>query len=592
MKKITFSIALALVCAVTARAVEQNNGLDFFLIEQYDKAKKFFEQQAGAGTGVAEANYYLGEIACIQGDLTQAKAYYEKGLAADPAYALNKVGLAKFLIKTDAQAADKGLTAISKSDKKNVVLLLAIAKVYYDNGMTEKADKMLASAAKADKKSPLVPMFNGDLKRTTDVGAAAGDYEQAILRNRSYLIPYIKIAQIYVNINPRAALERLAEALEIQPDYLPAKQYQARAYYNLGAYDRAIEIYQKIFDENTSPINDLTDYGASLFFAQRYNEAQAVINKGFAKAPNNFVLNRLMMYSALEQEDYEQGLAAAQRFFALPIGDNKYIPRDYTTYGDILSALPHPPSPPAPPAPPSASATAPAPPKPPVPPLEASIEKYNKAAELVSEKELPELYRQISEKLNKSAYFTAAADFYQKFVDAQMLLDGEIGAVEYFTLGQYYYKAAMQVSKDSTRLAELPAYLDRADSSFATVTELAPDNISSIIFRARIGALRDPNTELGVAKPFYEAALEVVLEKNSTDKYRRELLEIYRYLSYFYYVQYEAKGDVKTKAKEDDKQKTLDYCQKMLELDPNNAVAKQLTDALTEKPKPTAKKSK
>jgi tetratricopeptide (TPR) repeat protein len=646
-KKIVF-IALAVMFGAATRTAAQNQGVDFFLVEQYDKAKAFFEQQLKTGGNAAEANYYLGEIAYQQGKLDEAKTYYTKGLAADAAYPLNSVGLARFTAKTDPKAADKELQAAIKLDKKNVTLLLAAAKVYLENGMQENAEKTVTAADKADKKSPLVPMFNGDLKKSKDVGAAASEYEQAILRNRSYPIPYIKIAQIYVEVNPRAALERLGEVLEMQPDYLLAKQYQGRAYYNIGAYDRAIEVYQKIFNENTSPINDLTDYAAALFFAQRYEEAMRLINKGVAKDPNNFVLNRLLMYSALEQSDYEQGLTVAKKFFAIPLNNNKYIQRDYTTYGDLLGAkqqqqqqeltkqqqelarqqqavakqqeelvrqqqelarqattkqqkdaakqqmelarqqqnaaqqqI-------------AAAQQQLAAVKQQIvalrPQIDLAVAQYRKAVDIVPEAEQAEIYRQLSDKLNKGGYFEQAADFYQKYVEARMLQDGEIGAVEYFTLGQYYYKAATQIAKDSTRIAELPPLLDKADSAFATVTELAPDNISSILFRARINALRDPSSEAGLAKPVYEAALAVIVVKEDYQKqYRRELLEIYRYLSYYAYLQYD-KNDAKSKEKESYKQETLDFCQKMLALDPNNAIAKQLTDALTEQPKPAAKK--
>ncbi|GHT80853.1 hypothetical protein FACS189467_3900 [Bacteroidia bacterium] len=565
-------LVVAFVCCVVTRVNAQNRGVDLFLVEQYDKAKDFFAQQLNSGGNVAEANYYLGEIAYIQGNTNQAKTYYEQGLAADPLYNLNKIGLLKFSIKNDAKAADKELSTLAKAEKKNVTALLAIAKIYHDNGLRENAEKMVITAEKADKKSPLVPMYNGDLKKIKDVGSAASEYEQAILKDRNYIVPYIKIAQIYVNINPTAALERLNEVLEMQPDNLLAKQYKARAHYNRGkfGYEEAIKIYAEIFDAERSPLNELTDYAASLFFVQRYDEAMKLMNKGLVKDANNFVLNRLLMYSALEKEDYEAGLPLAQKFFALPLQDNKYIARDFITYGDILLHLRQ---------------------------IDSATAKYTKAIEIASEKEDKELYEQISDKLNKAGAAIQAVAFFEKYVEMQMRDDAEVGAMDYIKLGQYLYKAANLVSKDTVSAgapAQLAAYLAKADTAFATVSELVPDNSLSFMFRARVNALRDPNTETGLAKPHYEAALGIIMSKNEPTKYRKDLLEIYRYLSYYYYVQYEAKGDVKTQEKAAAKEQTLLYCNKTFELDPTNGIAKQLTDALTEQPKsaPAPKKKK
>jgi tetratricopeptide (TPR) repeat protein len=663
-KKLVFVLALALT-GVVARTSAQNQAVDFYLIEQYDKAKALFEQQLKSGTNPAEANYYLGEIEYAKGNTAQAKTYYERGLAANAEYALNLVGLARFTAKSDPKTADKDLQKAIKMDKKNVTLLLAAAKVYLDNGMTGEGAKTIAAASKADKNSPLVYMFNGDLKKDKDVGAAAAEYEQAIYRNPNYLIPYIKIAQIYVNVNPREALSRLGEAIQKQPDYMPAKEYQARAYYNLGAYDRAIEIYKQIFNEKTSSMNVLTDYAASLFFAKKYDEAMALLAIGVAKDPNDFVLNRLLMYSAYEREEYEQCENAARKFFRLkPSRAEKFIPRDYTTYADgkvtVLSKKVK-----------SAEAAdkqdlladkndaeadqndvvadkndvdaAKAEKKLPaaereklraqrealraerqaqrnqrealrtqkralreqrraalrqdMKDMDAVVENYKRAGEVSAEKDRAELYRLASEKLNKLGFFAEAVNFYLKYIDEQMVLDGEIGLATYFTLGQYAYKAAAQLAKDSTQTASFAMFLDTAESAFTKVLAFEPDHTSSIRFIALVNAQRDPNSELGLAKPHYEKMLGVITEKisadpNSASKYKTNLLEIYRYLSYYYYVQFDAKGDDKTKAqaKESDRQYSLDYCQKMLELDPNNAVAKQLIDALTPQAKPAAKK--
>jgi predicted Zn-dependent protease len=411
-------------------------------------------------------------------------------------------------------------------------------------------EKALNTAEKAGKNSPLVPMQRGDvLKDKEDVGGAAGEYEQAINLNASYLVPYIKAAQIYADINPSFAIEKLTTVLEIDSTYPLTNRYLARAYYNVGHYARAISIHENSFNVNVSGIGELTDYAAALFFSQRYDEATALINQGLLKDPRNFVLNRLRMYSALETQDYVNGLAIADKFFSLPIENNKYIPRDYTTYGDILAFNKS---------------------------LDKALEQYAKGIETSSEK--LEQYKKIGEQLNKAGYPGNGAEYYNMYIEA---MEGQADTKDYYTMGTYLYRAATTIVRDTTvdslyAAGKMTEYLIKADTTFGVITERMPDNTLGFLYRARVNASLDPETAKGLAKPHYEALLALILVKEEPAKaYRRELLEIYQYLSYYYYLQFDANG------KDADKAQVIAYSNKILEINPNNAIAKQLIEALT-----------
>ena len=94
--------------------------------------------------------------------------------------------------------------------------------------------------------------------------------------------------------------------------------------------------------------------------------------------------------------------------------------------------------------------------------------------------------------------------------------------------------------------------------------EKFPANIDFANFlRARVNSNLDPETKQGLAKPFYEALAKSLSEKASRDDVdNTRLIEAYRYLGYYYLLQ----GN---KATADS------YWKKVLELDPNNEVAKQ-----------------
>ena len=81
--------------------------------------------------------------------------------------------------------------------------------------------------------------------------------------------------------------------------------------------------------------------------------------------------------------------------------------------------------------------------------------------------------------------------------------------------------------------------------------------------RAHIGFALDPETKTGAAKPHYEKLIEII--KGHTEKGNRDderLIEAYRYLGYYYML----KNDNAT---------AKGYWEKVLELDPENTVAKQ-----------------
>ena len=543
MKK--YFLTLIACLSAMAVAIAQNNmGIDYFLSGEISRAKEFFENQTSGNPG--QANFYLGEIALAEGKADAAKSYYEKGLAAAPGFALNKVGLAKLLLKSNPSEGSKQLAALAKdkNNRKDPEVIYAIAKTYRDNGMTDEMNKIINNSSY---KSDLIYILRGDIyKDANNIGKAAAEYEQAIMKNPNFVVPYVKVAMIYMHINPRAAVDKLNELWSTGSNHPLVAKFLAKAYYNMGAYDRANEIFKSFFNINTASVEDITDYAASLFFVEQYGESAALVDKGIVKDPDNFVLNRLRMYSAFETNDYDAGIKTGEKFFSLPLKENKYIARDYLTYAALLIFEKQP---------------------------DKALEMYNYALEL-SEEKTP-VYKQIGETLNKAGYPEKGAEYYEKYIAG---LEENADAAEYFTLGQMFYRAATTALQDTANInaaAEAEVFMSKGDKTFAVVAERSPDNYLGPIFRARINSLRDPDASRGLAKPYYEQALNILLSKeDALSKNKREILEIYRYLSYYHYVQFDLNG------KPEDKAQAIEISKKMLELDPANSVAVQLLEAL------------
>ncbi|QIK60774.1 tetratricopeptide repeat protein [Dysgonomonas sp. HDW5A] len=521
---------------------QSNIGADYLNTGELKVAKEIFEKQISQSP--AEAYYYLGEVAYREGNMAEAKANYEKGLAASPDFVLNNVGLGKLLLKTNPKEAEDQFSIALKQDKKNVAVLVAIARAYFDNNMKEKGDAKLADARKADKKAPAIYILEGDLKAKTNVGEAAGSYAQAYTFDPASAVAYIKTAQVYENVNPTLAVEMLQKAIEINPNYTLAYKYLGSIYSHGGQYEQAIDAFQKYFAQGSYDVNDLTRYAAALYFTKKYEEAKKLINEGISKEPNNFVLNRLLMYSYLQSKDYVDGLAAAEKFFSLDKGDSEYIVQDFMTYGELLSKNNQ---------------------------LDKALLQYDAAIKLDPSKSA--VYKDIAIACADAGQYADAAKYYQEYVDKADA--AVLEATDFFTLGRYSYMYGSAALKDADPAISAAGKesLLRADKAFATVTERIADSYLGYFWRARTNALLDPETTQGLAKPYYEQVVNIIVGKADGSN-PSELLEAYQYLSYYYYLLYD-----KSKSASDKEQVKL-YSEKMLELDPANTVAPQLLEAI------------
>ncbi|MBP9017658.1 MAG: tetratricopeptide repeat protein, partial [Paludibacteraceae bacterium] len=89
----------------------------------------------------AEEYFYLGNIYFNQNKPDSAEICFKNGLAADPAYPQNQVGLIMLRMKNDPQGTELELKNLLKlkPNKKNIDLYIAISYAYLFNNMEDKA---------------------------------------------------------------------------------------------------------------------------------------------------------------------------------------------------------------------------------------------------------------------------------------------------------------------------------------------------------------------------------------------------------------------------------------------------------------------
>lgn len=199
-----------------------------------------------------------------------------------------------------------------------------------------------------------------------------------------------------------------------------------------------------------------------------------------------------------------------------------------------------------------------------------SLEQYNKMISTNTAK--PETYIELATLYTKIKNYAKSAETTQKYIDKIGGIDVAEGT-DYYNLGRSLYNAGQVLLNESSPTSKALAkdYLTRADNAFGVVSIKSPESYISYLWRGHANASLDPNTTLGLAKPYYEKALAIILKKvengASISSYRKDLLNIYRYEAWYYF-------DIIK-----DKNCTILYCNKMLELDPTNNDAKSLIDS-------------
>ena len=528
-RKFFFASLMLMGASLVANAQGYKDGIEYYKVDKLDNAKELLERNLNApSTDKAEAYYYLGQIALHQGNLADAAANFEKGIAANAANPYNYVGQAAIALKKggDAKAL---LEKARKLTKKDAKLEMEIARAFYDANPTTYAkdiEKCIKNARKWNADDPDSYIFEADTKADKkDWGNAAGIYELAFDKDPNNIEAYVKYANTYFNVNPEMAIERLEELQKKVPNSALVQRELAEKYYadNLGA--KAAEQYGKYIKNPNHFAQDEVRYVQLLFFGEKYNDsyelATSLVNKLDPKDSKVFYMKRMQLYNLVQLEKWPEAVEAGRRFFAnaVPQGSS-YEVRDYTDFGQSLQNAGF---------------------------AEEAIEAYNKAIDLNPKN--TDLIRNLGDSYADAENYVKAAEYYQRLVD-----DGNNKANDLFTLSKYYLRVAGTDGLDdavkSDALSKSEYYLNEVD-------KLVPGNVQIVNQKAQLAKFREGDDITGAALAPYNELISVLDQKENKEDYARYYKMAYNYMAVYYY------------NKKDLKQAKY-YYQKWLEYDPEN----------------------
>jgi len=535
--------------------------------EQYDKAEALFQQLINKEPANSVLYFHYGENTLlnyfadtISNSLTvatkEAAEIFNKGVTANLAEPLNYVGLAKvaFYSGDNAKAEELRMKAKSllpaykkvtkiKDPKAYAYTLAKIAESYirFEEVDTSKALPFIREAVSIDPRNSEMYIIAGDIYILVNDGSKAiKNYNLAQDWDLQSPAANMKIGSIYVKgRNLMAAIPYYEQAIALDQNYAPAYRELGQLYSMAGRFNDSKKYFEKYLELTQGNIPARIRYVNALFYAKEYEEVIKNVEQIFAVDNSRTYMNRIAGYSAYEEGNFVLAAQYMDRLFA-NLSADRLIKKDWIYYARILArknqdyskhvieadnesdelsklqarynALKSP-------AKEKAKAEIDA--------LAAKVETH-KATIAQAEKELSKAF----EAYEKAIYFTEEEDLnliYEKgtvqysarrYADAastwsRLLEKGRDTENDFIQVGRAYYQDKQ---------------FDKADEIFGKMTTKYPDNLQGYLWMANTASAKDPDSELGLAKPRFQT----LVQKASVDsiKYVKEMYDALRYLGY------------------------------------------------------------
>lgn len=531
-------LMVVFVQPVFAQSLEE--GKKFMYYERYNSAKDIFAQLVAAKPNDVQANYWLGQAYLGLEDVANAKKTYQNALTVNNNAPLLLVGMGQIELMENktADARNRFETALSLTKNKDLEVLHAVgrANVNAKNGDYAYAVEKLQMATQLKNfKDPLVYVTLGDAyRKMIDGGNAVVAYKNALNLNPTLAAARHREGLIYeTQKNREYFLPAYEDAVRMDGSYGPAL-YSLYAYWYYRDVARAEDYLNRyIAAIDQDPQNDYYRIDlkyASKQYSQAIQESDALINKLGPDVVKPRIY-RLKAYSYFALSDFVNAKAQQDIFFS-KAKPEEIVPRDYLLMGDIFANING---------------------------REAdAYAAYEKAMELDTVAE------------NKQDYMQRAIDLSKKMKDKKAIAYWQEKAykakpnpsnVDLYNLGRTFFDAG---DADFS-------YYAKADSVFAIYTEKYPEQPYGWYWRGRTNWSIDTTMEMGMANPHFEKFIQVAsMDKDSV------ALKPQIKVAYKYFIGYEI--FVKK-----DYPKAIEYCDRILAIDPNDKEASEYKTRLSPK---------
>jgi len=485
-------------------------------LERYQQAKSIYKSQLNDKKLADNAYFALGDIYLRTDKPDSAAYYFNKGISNDSKSYINQVGLGKIELQKGNQAgAEQHFDqALKGRGKKDANVLAMIGESYVDapnasEAQITKGIDYLKQSLERESNNPVanVTLGNAYLKLKKG-GEAMSAYDRAIQLDDKYAMAYLRRGQLYTSSrNFPEAETAFKRAIEIDPNFAPVYRDLGELYYFAGQYDQALTTFKKYVDMAEKTPETQAKYASFLFLTKNYDQTLQVAEQVLQQEPNNTVMNRLRAYSYMELGQPDKALQAMEQYLQ-KMDQSKLIAQDYEYYGRILAKNNQ---------------------------AEKAVENLQKALEMDATK--VELYQELANAYASTGKYDQAIEVLNKKRETI-----KPSNADFYYMGNIYMMAGEDMLK-ANNAQKATQYFKQADETYANVVKDNPTYAYAYLWRARANASQDPETEQGLAKPYYEEFINQTA--NEKDKYKQDLIEANSYLGYYYYLKSDRANAVK-----------------------------------------------
>jgi tetratricopeptide (TPR) repeat protein len=526
-KRLLIGLSAIVFTVSIVKAQTALEGIRAIEVEQFENAKKIFASLIQTNPTDANNYFYMGKAFYHEGKIDSAKVCFDKGVEVNPNASLNIVGLGSILfdVGNAAEAKAKFDQAVTLTQGKDYLTYLYIGESYTLLGKKDFVEAMnyLSKAKAISPKNPEIYVAIGDVYLQQINGTEAiKNYNEALKLNPNYVNAHVRTGKLYTRaLNYQEAKAAFERAIAIDPNYPPIYREYGELELSAKKYESAVENYKKYMDLTDKSINSQLRFARFLYYGKQYQESADLIKQIITKDTTDYVIYRLLGYSSYEIKDYKTGLTAMNKFFSM--NPRKILPLDYAYLGKLQVKN-------------KMDST--------------GVNTIMKAIEMDTTSK--DLYGDLADAYFSMKNFKKAAESYEKKIEGKTPT-----AVDYFYVGRAYYFAQENV---------------KSDTAFAQLLRVKADFSTAWLYRGRNNSaidLQDGKND-GMAKPYYEKFVEVTLADPKFDQKKsgKDLIESYKYLGDYYF------------SVANDKETSKTYFLKVLEIDPNDKLAKDVVSQL------------
>ncbi len=420
---------------------------------------------------------------------------------------------------TDPKGLEKSVKDYTKEFKKNPKALVALGNLFAVNKNYEKATELANMALAKDAHFGDAYLLLGDVEAMQDKGGeAASWYKQCMTMDPKNPQGYISYANVYQKIDPAGSAEALKQLKQVNPDY----PYEAKAGYNYYSNQKFEEAYNlfKQTDPNKLEEYIYVAYAITDYMLNKKDEALSLSESGLQKYAKDATFHRVALWSAVDLQKFDAALKHAD--VIMNTDSIKKTARDYNYYGMALVGSQQ---------------------------YDKAIEQYQKAYDLKNDDPKPLQY--ISEAYKQKGDEDKALEYNDKY----MSKNADASPSDYVKWADIYNSKAKKGGADKANSVNKAIEIYNAMAAkYPSLKSYADLQAANIAFANELDDKALEN---------YQKVIDEVASKQYDEDEKGYLMQAYKNAGYIYW---SSKNDLET---------AKPYFEKLLQLDPNNSLAKK-----------------